>query len=74
MHEYFPKLLHLKVKIFNFLQNFSRKNQKWNKYEILGVTPPGYKKPEKKIYWRSYLLHMPILGLEYRQVYRCNCV
>ena len=49
MHEYFPKLLHLKVKIFNFLHNFSWKNQKWNKYEILGITPPGYKKPEKNI-------------------------
>ena len=47
MHEYFPKLLHLKVKIFNFLHNFSRKNQWWNKYEILGITPPGHKKSEK---------------------------
>ena len=48
MHEYFPKLLHLKGKIFNFLYNFARKNEQWNKYEILEITPPVCEKSEKK--------------------------
>ena len=30
MHKYFPKLLHLKVKIFNFLHNFASKNNGTN--------------------------------------------
>ena len=47
MLEYFPKLLRLRVQIFNFLHNFFRKNQQWNKYEILGITPAGYNKSEK---------------------------
>ena len=41
-------LLYLRVKIFNFLHNFPRKNQQWNKYENLGITPQGHKKSEKK--------------------------